>query len=841
MNSDDGGRGAERGGPSGKGRRQDPPTSSGALARIVADASLALLHAGEDSTPRAIVAATSRLLHADIACLYEVAQEPGALRLVASEGGGAGSLDALQRLPLDDRSLAAKAARTRVVQVAPEGETAAALLDAGHLRALCGCDHAIAIPIAFAGDLRAVLLCAAAQPPLPQPEIVEITGALSSLFGMALAAAERRALRARIEELERDKRALERASEQLNEAIADARKTEAALRLSEESLARAQKIARLGNWDWHIPTDELFWSDECYSMLGLSRDAGALTYERFLACIHPEDREGLMRAVDLALHGERPYCMDYRILRPSGEERLLHTAADVIRAEDGTPLRLIGTALDVTEQRRAERALRLSEERLRVIAEHASDVIFRIRFGPEGGYEYINPAVLEHTGYPPEAWYENPQLFLSLVHPEDSRRYHEFVAQMAAAGGRITFRIIDRSGRIRWVATHITIQRDEHGAPVAGIGISRDVTTEKLADEERERLLKQVAAERRWLDAVIERSPVGILLLDPAGAPIASNRRAQELAGTDAPPGLPGAWSLRSLDGQPLPDDALPSAGALRGEVTTSRELALRRADGSMLAVLVSAGPIVDGNGQRLGAVVVFDDITRLKDLERLKEEWTSVVAHDLKQPVTTILGYAAQIERKPQVAAAVKTRAGHIVASAKRLGRMVSDLTDISQIESRRLAIESAPVDLPALLLAVVERMASEAEGHAVEVEIRGEIPVVHADAGRVEQVLSNLISNAVKYGDPETPIQASLERRGDEVQISIRNSGRGIPAEDLPLLFERFFRGKAREERAVGLGLGLYIAKGLVEAHHGRIWVESPKGGDTTFHFTLPVGAAP
>ncbi|XXX77538.1 PAS domain-containing protein [Sorangium sp. So ce134] len=841
MNSDDGGRGAERGGPSGRGPREDPPESGGALANIVADAALALLRAGEGGAPRAIVAAASHLLQADIACLYEIAEgPPPALRLVASEGGG-GSLDALQRLPLDAPSLAAEAARAGVVQVAPDGEGAAALLDAGHLRAFRGYAQAIAIPIAFSGDLRAVLLCAAAQATLPQAEVVEIAGALSSLFGMALAAAEPRALRARIEELEREKRALESASERLSAAIAEARKTEAALRLSEDSLARAQKIARLGNWDWHIPTDELVWSDECYSMLGLSRDAGALTYERFLACIHPEDRDGVMRAVDLALQGERPYCMEYRIIRPSGEERLLHTEADVVRAEDGTPIRLIGTALDVTEQRRAERALRLSEERLRLIADHASDVIFRMRLGPEGGYEYISPAVVEHTGYPPEAWYEDPQLFLTLIHPEDERRYHEFVEQMAAAGGRLTFRIIDRNGRVRWISTHITIQRDEQGSPVAGIGISRDVTTEKLADEEREQLLQQLSAERMWLNAVIERSPVGIVLLDQSGAQIAWNRRAQELAGTDAPPGLPGLWSLCSLDGRPLLDGEQPSATALRGEVTSSRELALRRADGGTLAVLVSAGPIVDGNGKLLGAVVVFDDITRLKELERLKEEWTSVVAHDLKQPVTTIIGYATQIERKPQVAAAVKTRAGHILASAKRLARMVSDLTDISQIESRRLAIESAPVDLAALLEAVVERMASETEGHTVEVERRGEIPVVYADAGRVEQVLSNLISNAVKYGDPATPIRASLERRGDEVQISVRNNGRGIPAEDLPLLFERFFRGRAREERAAGLGLGLYIAKGLVEAHRGRIWVESPKEGCTTFHFTLPVGAAP
>ncbi|HTN88031.1 MAG TPA: PAS domain-containing sensor histidine kinase, partial [Sorangium sp.] len=321
------------------------------------------------------------------------------------------------------------------------------------------------------------------------------------------------------------------------------------------------------------------------------------------------------------------------------------------------------------------------------------------------------------------------------------------------------------------------------------------------------------------------------------GQQITWNHRAQELAQTAPPYEMRGASYICLPDGQPLAAGDCPAMRALRGEVTTARELSLRRADGSDMAVLMSAGPIVDAGGKLLGAVLAFEDITRLKELERLKEEWTSVVAHDLKQPVTTIVGYAAQLERKPHVADAVKSRAGHILASARRLGRMVSDLTDISRIESRRLAIERAPVDLPALVRAVVERMASDTEGNAVEVETRGEIPTVLADAGRVEQVLSNLLSNAAKYGDSGTPITTSLERRGDAVEISIRNRGRGIPPEDLPFLFERFFRGKAREERVLGLGLGLYIAKGLIEAHGGSIWVESSGDGHTTFYFTLPL----
>ncbi|MGK3997570.1 PAS domain-containing protein [Sorangium sp. So ce1024] len=822
-------------------RRSAAPAAGDALARAAADASLVLASAGDDAGAlrEAIAAAAARALRAEIACLYEILRGPRALALVASWGERGAPGSALQRLPLDAEGLAAATARSGVVQVAPGGERAAELLDVAHLHAQHGSSHALAIPIAFAGELRAVLLCASAQPILPQAEAVEIAGALAGLFGMALAAAAARALGAQVAELEREKSELERSREQLQAALTEARRTEEALRLRGEGFARAQKLARLANWDWRIEGNELVWSEESYRMLGLPVDTGPITYEGFLERVHPDDRGRLQRAVDLALQQAEPYCVDYRIIRPDGEERAIHTVADIVRAEDGTPLRMIGTALDVTEQRRVEDALRLSEARLRIITEHASDVIFRIRLGPDVGYEYVNPAVVEHTGYPPEAWYENPRLFPSLLHPEDTGRYHDFVERMAEAGGRITFRIIDRSGRMRWIATHVTIERDEGGKPLTAIGISRDVTVEKLADEERERLLEQLAAERTWLNTVIERTPVGIVLLDPTGQQITWNHRAQELARATSPGELGGAACLRLPDGQPLPSSECPAMRALRGEVTTARELSLGRADGGTLAVLMSAGPIVDGNGKLLGAVLAFEDITRLKELERRKDEWTSVVAHDLKQPVTTIVGYAAQLERRPHVADAVKSRAGHILASARRLGRMVSDLTDISRIESRRLAIERGPVDLPALVQAVVERTEGDTAGHPVEIEIRGEIPVVSADAGRVEQVLSNLLSNAAKYGDPGTPIKVRLERRGGAVETSIWNRGRSIPPEERPLLFERFFRGKAKEERVVGLGLGLYIARGLIEAHGGTIWVECPGDRDTVFHFTLPVMA--
>jgi PAS domain S-box-containing protein len=288
----------------------------------------------------------------------------------------------------------------------------------------------------------------------------------------------------------------------------------------------------------------------------------------------------------------------------------------------------------------------------------------------------------------------------------------------------------------------------------------RDITDRRHAAE-------ALAAERRWLQTVIERSPVGIVLShDPTGARITAPRRAEELCGARLSPEGGITQYLGQLcgpDGVALDVDDLPTRRALRGETTTGRELLLRRHDGSAVPVLVSGAPIVEDRGQLLGAVVVYEDLTRIKDLERLREEWTSMVAHELRQPVTTILGYATLLARRSE--GPDRARADHILASALRLDRMIGDLLDASSIEARRLAITRRPTDLGALLRSVAERCAAEARGHPVEVEIRGATPSVDVDAGRIEQVLTNLISNAAKYGYPDTEVRVLLEQRAREV----------------------------------------------------------------------------
>ena len=272
-------------------------------------------------------------------------------------------------------------------------------------------------------------------------------------------------------------------------------------------------------------------------------------------------------------------------------------------------------------------------------------------------------------------------------------------------------------------------------------------------------------------------------------------------------------------------------------------DLEFRRPDGSLRWIASRAEPIRDPSGRITGLRGTAQDITELKELQRLREEWTSVVAHDLRQPIGVIHMAASLLatQHSGPMTEKEKRNVDRIRLATSNLSRMVDDLLDVSQVESRRLELRRSWADLRDIAQEVVERLAFLTSGFDVRLSESGDPAPVFADAARVEQILGNLISNAAKYGEPGTEIGVHVEHGQDQVHVSVTNRGRGILPEEMPPLFDRFFRSKASRASGIpGLGLGLYITKGLVEAHGGRIWVESEPGKTTTFHFTLPAQGA-
>jgi PAS domain S-box-containing protein len=447
----------------------------------------------------------------------------------------------------------------------------------------------------------------------------------------------------------------------------------------------------------------------------------------------------------------------------------------------------------------------------------------------DGRLTDVNPAGCRMLGYSREELVGGR--IVDFLPPEDARWWvgaHETV-RLERGTSRWEHSIRHKDGSI--VHVEVSGKWFRNGRHYAFV---RDISERKRAECERDEALG-------WMRAVLEQSPVGLIVShDPRGDHLSTNVRAKQLVSdrTERLDDIRGR--VCTLDEQALDLDQIPIARALRGERTLAAEFLLRSVAGAFMPVAISAGPIIGADGAVLGAVAAFEDITAAKELERLREEWSSVVAHDLRQPLASIALNAQVLARGTDDAKVLK-RADGIRTATDRLTRMVGDLMDLSRLEARRLVLVRQRIDVPALVRAAVERIELGAQERPFDVRVRGDIPEADADPNRVEQIVENLLTNALKYGKAGTHVVVTVKREGDAVAVAVTNEGHPLAAEDIARIFERFQRtASAKLEGIQGVGLGLYITRSLVEAHGGRIWAESTPDGWNTFRFTLPAAAA-
>jgi PAS domain S-box-containing protein len=343
------------------------------------------------------------------------------------------------------------------------------------------------------------------------------------------------------------------------------------------------------------------------------------------------------------------------------------------------------------------------------------------------------------------------------------------------------------------------------------------------------RVYREVGMKGAWLHAVLEQMPEAVVLVDTTGEVTMQNHAAVALMTESS------CLDLRTVTGERLEPDEAPLAQAIHSQRSTRALELVAHTDGHEVPVLVSATPVRMADGQLAGAAMVLQDISTLKELDRLREEWASVVAHDLQQPINAIVLLTEVLLRSP-LEPRDHDRVERVRTLSFRLSRMVSDLSDASQLEAHRLEVGHERIDMSTLVREVVERLPDVSP--RARIAISDEHMLVRGDAGRLEQVLSNLLSNAVKYGARDTPIVVDISEEDHCAHVAITNVGAGIAPGELPFLFKRFVRSReARLSGIKGSGLGLFIAKGIIEAHGGRIWAESTPNRTTTFHFTIPL----
>jgi two-component system phosphate regulon sensor histidine kinase PhoR len=255
----------------------------------------------------------------------------------------------------------------------------------------------------------------------------------------------------------------------------------------------------------------------------------------------------------------------------------------------------------------------------------------------------------------------------------------------------------------------------------------------------------------------------------------------------------------------------------------------------------VNAATIADAAGEREGVILVFHDLTRLKQLEATREEFVANVSHELRTPLSMIKGYVETLLGGAKDNPATATKFLQTVERhADRLTLLIEDLLTISALESGQIKLRSQPLALPPVVEKVFADLRPRAEARGVR--LVNEVPALtaQADANRLHQVLSNLVDNAIKYGRAEGQVVVGGNARTDgQVELHVRDDGPGIPAESLERIFERFYRvDKARSRDQGGTGLGLSIVKHIVLAHGGQVWAKSEPGQGATFSFTLPEG---
>lgn len=352
------------------------------------------------------------------------------------------------------------------------------------------------------------------------------------------------------------------------------------------------------------------------------------------------------------------------------------------------------------------------------------------------------------------------------------------------------------------------------------------------------------AAARQWLRAVLGQMPEGVLVVDRHGDVVMDNDALRSFmrAKTSGNGRLdPRTIEMSRPSGERLPSDELPVMRAAKDrELTVGREFVVCGPDNRPVPLLVSAAPILTNAGLCDGAVMICQDVSTVRSLQRVREEWTSIVAHELRQPISVVTLRSSLLLRS-RLSSEQRDSVEQIARSIHSLGRMVADLMDASLLESDRLRVTLARLDLGQLLSDVVQRTplaSSRLRMHAPE----DACLFVRGDAQRLEQVIANLLSNALKYAPPDTEVVVDLGMAAGQAHIRITNVGDPIPDDELPFIFNRFARTRAAGASGVtGLGLGLYIARGLVSAHHGRIWAESSATEGTTFHVTFPLDGPP
>jgi len=676
---------------------------------------------------------------------------------------------------------------------------------------------------------------------------------------------------------------------ELRSEIKQRKRAENNLRKSKDSLSEAQRIAHLGNWEWNIQTNEMYWSDEIYRIFGSVPQEFAPTYEAFVNFVHPDDREKAKKTIEDAINGKKPYIIDHRILRPDEEERIVREQAEFTFDEAGRPIQMVGTVQDITDLKRSERRIRVSlavEKMLReidhmIMQRRPMEEIFCVvcRGTLDMGYRmaWVGLAEPDHTvrlvahegfeeNYLKEIrirWDDTPEgrgptgTAIRTGEPfvmrdiQGDPRFASWRKEAMKRGYRSSASIpFKLNNQVMGTLNVYSTRPDDFGPEEikSFLGVAQQVTiaiTHRKTSEELERT-------RERLQAIFDNAMEGIFLVElmPDGdfRYAMANAAFGRICGID----VIGKTPEESFP----PDVAAAMTANYRQVLAKGRPLMYEVEYGfasGRRCLWKSMVPLAD---QKM-IIGIARDITAAKDQERRFQQIQRLesigrlaggIAHDFNNLVTVIIGYA-------QLAAAGLPENSPLIKdleeirnAAERASSLIRQLLAFS----RRQILQKEAVDLNGIVIGM-EKMLRRVIGEHIEIKMsltEGLQPVM-ADPGQLEQVIMNLAVNA-RDAMPgggmlilET-VEVELDRDyagkhpgvkpGRYAMLAVSDTGCGMSREIQERIFEPFFTTKEMDK---GTGLGLSTVYGIVKQPGGNIWAYSEEGKGTTFKVYLPVAA--
>ena len=568
--------------------------------------------------------------------------------------------------------------------------------------------------------------------------------------------------------------------------ISSHRLIESELRTNQVLLAEAQRLAQLGSWRWDLSRNLITWSNELYRIWGVTKSEVPIDFESYLSMIHPDDRDRVHRTITGAIERQESFEIEHRIVRPDGMVRLIYGHGDCARDSDGNVTSMIGTAQDITERKANEaQAFQLAlEQAARQEAERSRE---RFRYLAE-----VSEALSASLDY--QATIDS---LIDLIVPrfadwcsinaleEDGTINRIAVAHRDPKKLRILESVREKGYLPHDDPTHPLTRALREGRP-------------ELYEVVSDQMLERMVRNPEHLELARRLAPVSYMLV-----PLVARGKAF------------GVVTFGTSDsGRKYTEDDLH----LATEVTHRAAVGLDNA-------------------------ILFKET---QNAARAREEFVSLVSHELKTPLTVIKGYMQVLERyldRPEWdRERIRKTGTRLSTQVERLELLVADILDVSRIQRGRLELNvEESVELTELAREVMARFDDAIERQPDhQMRVIAEQPVTgHWDPLRLDQVFSNLLSNALKYSPHGGTIEVEISRNGAEALIEVRDEGVGIEREELSQLFQPFQRGKGATRGISGTGLGLYITRQIVEQHGGSIRAQSGSEISTTFEIRLPIDA--